>query len=606
MEMDFTLQKLVIVIILGVTMHWLAWRIRIPSIVLFFVTGIIIGPTFQWVQPSTDFGPLLEALIKLAIAIILFEGGLNLRLHELRHSGRAVKQIIGFGLPLSWGLGYLACHYVAGLSVPVSILLSAILVVTGPTVILPLVRHAKLSPRTTAVLKWEGIINDPIGVLLAVFVAEIVTMDPSHDPLSVLTGFAVATLGAIILGLMGGRFLKFIFENGHVPEFLKLPMVLCMVFSLYGIANLLQDEMGLLAVTVLGMTMGNIKMLIFYEMRKFKENITTLLVATVFILLTADLNPDHFLNLDWRAGGFFLCMLFLVRPIAVGLATLGSGLDINEKLLLGWIAPRGIVAASVAGLFAPELIAHGYEDAVYLLPLVFGVIVTTVVLHGLTLQSFAQRLSLSSDEIEGMVIVGANPWTTELASSLQNAEVPVILVDGTWHRLKEARLRGIPIHYGEILSETSEESMDLTRMGYLLAATENDAYNALVCGSFVHHFGRDRVYQLPIHSRTSDQDKEVRSSTLGRIAFSEQCRFETLMDRFYLGWKFQKSRLTEEYSYEQFQAQAEGQTEALIAVYSNGKIALGIDNFPKEPGPEDTLIRFVRPEESKPLAPDKK
>ncbi|CAI2719358.1 cation:proton antiporter [Nitrospina watsonii] len=597
--MDFTLQKLVGVIILGVSMHWLAWRVRIPSIVLFFGAGILIGPALGMVDPTQDFGPLLQALIKLAIAIILFEGGLNLRFHELRQSGRAVKQIIGFGLPLAWGFGFLACYWVAGLSAPVSLLLSAILVVTGPTVILPLVRHAKLSSRTASVLKWEGIINDPIGVLLAVLVAEIITHDATQTTETILWHFGMAFAGAVALGIAGGLLLKFIFEKGHTPEFLKIPMVLCMVISLYGIGNLLEEEIGLLAVTVLGITMGNIRMLIFYELRKFKENITTLLVSTVFILLTADLKTEHFQNLDWRALGFVLCILFLVRPLAVWLATLGSGLKSNEKLLLGWIAPRGIVAASVAGLFAPRLIERGYEDAVYLLPLVFGVILSTVVLHGLSLEWLARKLALSSDKKEGVVIVGANPWTTELASVLRELDLPVVLVDGTWHRLKDARLRGLPIHFGEILSETSEQNMELAEMGYLLAASENDAYNALVCNAFIHHFGRDRVYQLPFHPKKVDEEKGVHSAHLGRIAFGEEARFEVLMDRFYQGWTFQKSKLTEEHDFEAF-TQKLNAPYYLIGLFKKGKLAFGAEHFPGAPGPGDRIIAFVKPEATPP------
>ncbi|MCF8721667.1 cation:proton antiporter [Nitrospina gracilis] len=593
--MDFTLQKLVGVIILGISLHWLAWRIRIPSIVLFFAAGVLIGPAWGWVDPSEDFGPLLQALIKLAIAIILFEGGLNLRFHELRQSGRAVKQIILLGLPLSWGFGFAACHWVAGLSVPVSVLLSAILVVTGPTVILPLVRHAKLSPRTASVLKWEGIINDPIGVLLAVLVAEILTHDAAQTTQSILAHFGLAIAGSIALGIAGGLFLKFAFEKGHVPEFLKIPMVLCMVISLFGIANLLAEEMGLLAVTVLGITMGNIRMLIFYELRRFKENITTLLVATVFILLTAELEAKHFANLDWRALGFILSILFLVRPLAVGLGTLGAGLKWNETLLLGWIAPRGIVAASVAGLFAPRLIERGYDDAVSLLPLVFGVIVFTVVLHGLSLEWLARRLELSSDKQEGVVIVGANPWTTELASVLRELDLPVVLVDGAWHRLKDARLRGLPVHYGEILSETSEQNMDLAEMGYLLAASENDAYNALVCNAFIHHFGRDRVYQLPFHAKKVDEDKGVHSAHLGRIAFDDEARFEVLMSCYYQGWTFQKSKLTEEHTFDAFVAKLQS-PYYLILLTGKGKLAFGSENFAAEPAPGDTVIAFAKPE----------
>ncbi len=585
------LPAIALVFILGIVSQWLSWRFKLPSIVLLSVTGLILGPGLDWISPSRDFGTLLETIVKLAVAIILFEGGLNLRFHELKTTGKALRQLIGLGLPLSWFFGYLACRVAAGLSIPVSLLLSSILVVTGPTVIMPLIRQTRLQPRTASLLKWEGIINDPLGVLLAVLVFQfaIVTEHAATGELLVMK-LAMAIAAAILIGVAAAFILKFLFEKGHVPEFLKLPMVLSTVLAIYAFANLMQEEIGLLAVTVLGMTMGNIGMLIIYELRKFKETITVVLVSVVFILLTADTNLQSLTNLNWRAAAFILCILFLVRPLAVWISTLGSGMTWKEKLFVGWIAPRGIVAASVAGLFGLEMAKHGFDDAHLLSPLVFLVIFSTVVLHGFSIQWLSRRLGLASHAQEGVLIIGSYPFTIELARVLKSSGYPVLLVDSSWHSLREARLIGLPVHYGEILSDTTEENLDLSEMGYLFAATGNDAYNSLVCNAFVSHFGRDRVFQLGVHEKESG--KEMRGSARGRIAFGGKLHYEELIIRYFEGWRFQKTRLTKEFDYADFLQAASDNRQPLILLKKNSRIDFDFMQNNTTPEPDDTIISF--------------
>ena len=580
------------VFILGIMCQWVSWRFRIPSIVLLAVSGLLIGPVFHLVNPSHDLGHLLEIVVKLAVAIILFEGGLNLRLHELKHTGRAVKQLIGLGLPLSWFFGFLVCHWVGGLSVTVSLLLSAILVVTGPTVIMPLIRQTKMQARTSSLLKWEGIINDPLGVLLAVLVFQfaVATENLSLNQ-AFLLKISACTAIVIAVSVGAGYFLKFVFEKGHVPEFLKLPMVLSVVLCLYVFTNMLQEEIGLLAVTVLGMTMGNIGMLIIYELRKFKENITLILVSVVFILLTADTSLETLFNLNWRALAFLFCFLFIVRPLSVWISTIGSGLTWQEKTFIGWIAPRGIVAASIAGLLGLQLKEHGFHDAELLAPLVFALIFATVTLHGFSIQWLAGRLGLASNRQEGVLIIGSYPWTIDLAAILQSAEIPVLLVDSSWHNLREARLRGIPVHYGEIMSEDSEENLDLSETGYLLAATGNDAYNALVCNAFVHHLGRNRVFQLGVHEK-KEESKELRGSSRGMFAFEGDLLHEELITRHFKGWRFQKTRLTEEFDYQNFKNANPKDFEPLILLRKNGAIDFNFPEGEGTPKAEDTIISF--------------
>lgn len=585
MDQSILLQKFIGVVILGVATQWVAWRLAIPAIILLFFAGMLAGPILHLVNPARDFGDLVQVLIKIAVALILFEGGINLRLHELKTSGRGVRQLVGLGLPLAWIFGTLAAHYVGGFSTPVSLLLSAIVVVTGPTVIMPLIRQTTLSSRVNSLLKWEGIINDPLGVLLAVMVFEYFSFWESNLSVSeIAIRLTLSLVMAVILGMGGGHFLKFAFQRERIPDFLKLPVILSMVLLIYGLGNLILDEIGLLSVTIFGLTVGNIGLLIIHDLRRFKEHITLLLVSTVFILLTASLQPDQLLTLNARCVAFLFCLLFLVRPAAVWLSTLGAGLSFNERLFVGWIAPRGVVAASVSGLFGPQLVQLGYADGEILGPMVFLIIFTTVLAHGFSFSWLATRLGLASKIKNGLMIVGASSWSIELAKVLKDAGLRVLMIDNSWHNLKQARFQSIPFHFGEILSETSEQNLDLAEIGYLLAATENDAYNALVCNSFVHHFGRERVYQLALHKKREEVEKEVKTASRGKTAFGEHWLYETLLVEHYHGGHFHKTRLTEEFKFENYMVQNEKSSGIFLIISQKGEIILNSQEL-KEPPP---------------------
>lgn len=596
MEQHSLLQTTVLIAVLGIGAQWLAWRVKIPAIILLVISGILAGPVFGWISPSEQFGELVEILVKLAVAVILFDGGLNLRLFELKRSQGVLKRLVLLGLPLSWVLGTVVCYFVAGLSLPVSFLLAAILVVTGPTVIMPLVRQTKLAPRISSLLKWEGIVNDPLGALLAVLVFEFyIGAHETSATLVVLSALGMALLAGIGLGAGAGYFLKYAFKYAIIPEFLKVPLILMLVILVYGACNIIQEEAGLLGVTVFGFVVGNVGLKIIHEVRRFKENITVFLVSAVFIVLTAGLKPVHLELLDWRSVAFLTCILFVVRPAAVWLATIGSEISWQERTLLAWIAPRGVVAASVAGLFAPRMIEEGYPDAGLLVPLVFAVVFLTVLLHGFSLAPLARRLGLAVRSQEGVVIVGANPWTTELAGTLKDMGIPVLLIDNSWHRLRDARLKGIPVYFGEILSESSEELVDLSEMGYLLAATDNDAYNALVCSSYATHFGRERVFQLAMHKPRGDQ-RALRSANRGRIAFGEGLRYETFLSQYYQGWRFQRTPITENFRFDDFMKASDGKAEPLLLIQKRGRVVFDTSQKTVQPEPGDMLLSYVAPE----------
>ena len=595
-------ETLALVTVLGLGAQWVGWRYRIPSIVLLTACGVLLGPVLGLLRPSEALGEAFQPLIKLGVAAILFEGGLSLRLSELKKAAAGVNRLITVAVVLSLAFGSVAAHWIGGLSWPVAVIFGAIVVVTGPTVILPLLRQARLRRRPASYLKWEGIVNDPTGALLAVAAFEYFVSSGQasigHSLLALVLGLAVAgTLGGAGGWLLGRAYLA-----GGVPEYLKGPLALAAALGVYALSNFVLEEAGLVAATAMGLVLGNMGLPSINELRRFKESIAVLLVSGIFLLLTADLDPQIMLRLDWRSVALLAAILLLVRPLAIGLATIGAGMTWQERVLVGWIAPRGVVAAAVAGVFGPPLVAQGYAGGELLLPLVFALILVTVVIHGFSLSWLATRLGLSATGEGGLLIAGAGPWSTGLAGALHKLEVPVLLADVSWHRLRVARLSGIPVYFGELLSEQAESSLELGEMGSLLAATSNDAYNALLCAHYAAELGRQRVYQLPAEEVA--EQRRPGPTARGLTAFAEGVRFEDLERHWYGGWTFQRANITEDFGLEEFLAGLPREAVPLLAISAKGAVRLTAVEHPLKVEPGDGVLWFGRKDAAVPRSPE--
>ena len=597
MHSDLTL-ILASVAALGMLAQWLAWRLHLPAIVLLTVFGLVAGPLTGWLQPSADLGPMLAPVIKLGVAAILFEGGLSLQVHELRQAAVGVRRLVSIGVVIALALGGLAAHTIAGLSWPVALVFGAIIVVTGPTVIIPMLRQARLHRRPASFLKWEGIINDPVGALLAVLIFEYFTHVEGRVAHELLGRVGAGLLVAAALGIGGGWLLGNAFRRGYVPEYLKGPVSLAAAVGVYVLSNLVLDEAGLLAATILGIMLGNMRLPSINEIKRFKEYVAIVLVSAVFLLLTADLDPHTLYALDWRSVGLIAAILFLVRPATIFLATIGTDMTVAERTLVGWIAPRGIVAAAVAGVFGPQLAARGYAGAELLLPLVFALILTTVVLHGFSIGWLARRLGLSAQSRNGVLVVGGSPWTTALAETLKALKVPVLMVDSSWHRLRAARLAGVPIYYGEVLAETAEYRLEFNELGYVFAATDNDAYNTLVCSLYANEVGRHRVFQLPQFAADEKNGaKRHTRTTRGLVAPTRDAQYETLIERWYRGWTFQKTHLTEAFGFEDCMAACPEGAIAIALVRGNEEVLFLSPEHSAKPRAGDVVVWFgTRPD----------
>ncbi|WP_292899154.1 MULTISPECIES: cation:proton antiporter [unclassified Nitratireductor] len=584
--------KIALIGVMGMGAQWLAWRLRLPAIVLLLLAGVLAGPATGFVNPAEDFGTIYRPLVSLAVAIILFEGGLTLNFKEISETSTAVRRIIIFGGPLVWVMTALSAHYIGGLSWPTAVVLGAILVVTGPTVITPLLRQAQLAARPASLLKWEAIVNDPIGALFAVVAFEVIlVLIGQHQGGSlayvVVAAFAVAVVG----GYVAARAIHWAFVRGVVPEFLKAPILLATVLLAYALTNLVLEEAGLLTVTVMGIVLANTRIASLAEMRRFKETITVFLVSGIFILLTASLTIDDFKSLDWRAAMFVASLLFVVRPLAIMTATTGSGATLAERTLSSWIAPRGVVAVAVSGLFGGALADAGIADANRMVAFTFAVVVTTIVLHGFTLGPLASLLKLKSAEKPGLLIAGGPRWAIDLARKLREMDVPVMIADPNWNHIAEARLSEVPVFYGDILSEEAHHSIDPKRFSTLIAVTDNDAYNSLVCTDFAPELGRSHVYQL---GRGADQSKRMSLNfTLGgRPLTDEGVDFRTLRERHWQGWTFQATKLTDEFDYDAYLKSRADDTIVLLWVKPSGKLVFAAGTT-GAPSTDDRVVSFT-------------
>jgi len=590
-------QALVIALIgiLGIGAQWIAWRTGWPGIALMLAAGVIAGPVTGLINPEHTFGELLEPMISIAVALILFEGGLSLNFRELRKTDGAVTRLVLLGAPVGWVLGALACYYVAGLVWPVAILFAGILVVTGPTVVLPLLRQSNIAARPRAILKWEAIVNDPVGALLGVVTYEYLRRIGEGGTLATVAVSLIAA--AVIAGLIGwlaARAVAWAFPRGHVPEYLKAPVLLVAVISVFVLSNAIQQETGLLAVTVMGIALANMRFDSLRDIHPFKENITVLMISGVFVLLSASLDLAVLRQFEWRFGAFLLALLFLVRPATVLLSLAFSPVPWNERLFIAWIAPRGIVAVAISGLFALRLDRLGYADGSILVTLSFAVVVATILAHGFSIRPVARLLKVTGASDRGLLIVGATPFSLSLADQLRQLDVPVMIADNSWQRLAPARQSGIATYHGEILAEATEERLDLTQFQVLAAASDNEAYNALVCNEFAPEVGRDNVYQLG--DASDDEDPRALPESLrGRALFGSGLGVEDILNREAAGWTFRKTRISEQFGFEDARADLPDGADMLLLLRKAG--ALRFFTHASRPTPQagDTILSYVPP-----------
>ena len=492
-----TMNGIVTLVALGAGSQWLAWRLRIPSILVLLTVGFVAGPVTGFFGPDEVLGALTFPFVSLAAAIVLFEGGLTASWDEIRGVAKPVRRLIVIGIPVTWGVLSVTAYYLLDLRIELALLLGAILVVTGPTVIGPLLRHARPRGSVASVLKLEGIINDPIGAILAVLVFQGIKAEEVERAFSVVTmGIVKAALVSSVIGLVAAFVFVKLREREFLPEFLHNAVVVPFALVVFALANRVQAESGLLAVTVMGIALASQKRVDMESSLEFTEHARILLISTLFILLTARMELSDIIGLPIATLGFVAIVIFVARPLSVFLSTIRSGLSNNERIFIGAMAPRGVVAAAVSSLFALELVETGYAEASILMPVTFSVIALTVLSSGLSAVPLVNRLGLAQTKPQGVLILSADRVGRTMGLALQQRDIQTLLVDRDKAKVDEARRLGLRAIRGEILSRRLLRELDLDGIGHFVALSSNDDVNTLAAAHFRRLFGEARVHQV--------------------------------------------------------------------------------------------------------------
>ncbi len=570
---------LALILILGVAVQWVSWRIKVPSILLLLLTGFAVGPFSGLINPVDLFGKSLFPFVSLSVAIILFEGGLGLRYNELKGIGHAVSRLILLGALITWTFSSLAAYFILGWDIGLSLLAGAILVVTGPTVVIPLLRYLRVPGNIGTIIRWEGIVNDPVGASLAILVFEsIIATNAREAGIVVIGGIAKTILFGSLLGIVGAGILIIMFRKYWIPDNLHSPVTLIVVLGVFVGANFFQPESGLLAVTLMGIILGNQNYFSIKLILEFKENLQVILISSLFIILAARLSLEQFYSLNFSHVLFLLVLIIIVRPLAVYLSTIKSGLSHKEKILLNWMAPRGIVAAAVSSIFALELTEAGYGQADALVPVIFLVIIGTVTFYSLTAKFVALRLKLAVPDPQGLLIVGAHHWAREIAKALHDLKISVLLADANWHHITQARMDGLPVYYGNILSKNALDEIDLSLLGKMLLLTSNDEVNHLAAIHFMDLFETSEIYILPADKTQLPAGKKSEIELSTRILWEENMTFSFLDSAFLNNYEIKHTHLTDTFDLNAFEKMYPDTVYPLFLIDQGGKLHIFAKN----------------------------
>ncbi|GAA4268819.1 cation:proton antiporter [Hyunsoonleella aestuarii] len=530
------------IIILGILAQWFAWKFKIPAILPLILIGLLVGPIAaeflsedgtKWIEPIWNGekglfpGEGLFYFVSLAISIILFEGGLTLKRAEIKNVGPVITKLITLGSAVTFfGAGMLA-YFIFNLSWELSFLFAGLIIVTGPTVITPILRNIPLKKDISTVLKWEGILIDPIGALVAVLVFEFISVEGDSG----FTKTALIEFGKIILfgttfGFTFAHALAFAINKKLIPHYLLNVVSLSTVLLVFVESEIFAHESGLLAVVVMGMVLGNGKLNNIKELLYFKESLSVLLISILFILLAANINiEDLMLLYTWKTALLFALVVFIIRPIAVFASTYNSKLKFNEKLFISWVGPRGIVAAGIASLFGSKLIKQGVEGAEYITPLVFMIVLGTVLLNATTARLFAKLVGVFLKKSEGILIVGASKISRLLGHYLVNNNRHVVLIDSNENNIEMAKELGLEAISTNIYSETLTDNIELNDVGYLMALTGNPDINKYAINKFSKQFGENGAFRLVSAKEMEDDTNNPKEGL-----FSHKDDYNRLMD----------------------------------------------------------------------------
>ena len=598
-----------LVLSLGIFAQWLAWKCKLPSILLLLAFGfglkLCTGASIDDYLASSD---VLLSAVGLCVAIILFEGGLTLKFSDLKESGTPALRLCTLGVAISFLLTYASMRYLLGFDWRVASVMGAILVVTGPTVIAPLLRHIKPSRKIGNVIKWEGIVIDPIGAILAVLVYQVAiagSVDAAMD--EVLKALGLTLLVGVVMTFVLAKIIEFLLKHHLIPDYLHSVFLLAVTATAFAASNAIQAESGLLTCTVLGIALANQKSVSVKHILEFKENLRVLIISVLFIILSGRVTMGELQNALVPGLLLLTLLVIAVRPISVfGSNIFSKRVTLKEQIFLSAMAPRGIVAAAVTAIFALEF-DHAAENGHFpasisnataqMVPIVIIVIIGTVAIYGIFAAPIARRLNLATKDPKGILFAGAGLWTRRAAKALIDDGHDILLLDTNYDNIAKAKLLGIPAHRANILSEYVEDELELPGIGQLIATTPNDEVNSLAAQHFVHVFGREHIWQVAPLDDDSHHSTSVASHMRGRIPFPSRPKFIRL-ERFAAeGAVIKKTTLTEQFTLKHFE-EMYGEDHILLFLVNEERGLHIAHEKMRKPNAGTTIYAMIRPEDA--------
>ncbi|SDP59423.1 cation:proton antiporter [Desulforhopalus singaporensis] len=575
--------------------QWIAWWMKLPAIIFLLAAGIFAGPVSGLFNPETLLGDLFTPFVSLSVAIILFEGSLTLRFRDIMGLQKVVRNMLSFGLAVTWLISAAAAHFALDVSWEIAFLFGAITVVTGPTVIAPLLRTVRPVAKVANILRWEGIVIDSVGASLAVVVYEFIISGGGREA----WGHTFAAFAGIIgvggaSGAVGGYLFGLMLRNHLIPEFLQNVATLGLVFICFVTANSFQPESGLVAVTVLGVWLANMKDIDLEAILEFKESLSVLLISLLFLMLAARLDFTAFSAIGWEALFVFVAVQFVARPVNVILSSIGSQLSWPERHLLAWIAPRGIVAAAIASLFAIRLEAAGFDDVGYLVPLTFVVIIGTVSLQSVTSRPIARWLGVALPEPRGFLIVGANLVAREIGKVLQDNGFPVQLVDPDRQKVMKARGEGLKSFSGHPVSVYFDRHMNFSGTGKMLGLAPNESENTAAVMHYRLEFGKNNVYALDTGKNKGRKDNNSMTQRRGQILFGTEVSYKELASCLESQGQIRTTGLSDRFSYDEYLALHQDNAIVLFFIDTRDRIRIVTHHNKIKPEPGWKVIALIR------------
>ncbi|MCA2413911.1 cation:proton antiporter [Vibrio chemaguriensis] len=585
--------------VIGLGCQWLAWRLRLPAILFLLLAGLIVGPFMQWLNPDEILGNLLFPLVSLAVAVILFEGSLTLNFKEIRGVSGSVWSIVSIGAIISWAATSIATHYFLGFTWELAMLFGSLTVVTGPTVIVPLLRTVRPNSTLANILRWEGILIDPLGALFVVMVYEFIV---SHSAINSAEVFGTLIAVGVILGAASGAAVATIMRRAWLPEYLQPFAVLMIVLGVFSVSNHIESEAGLLTVTVMGMWLANAKGINIQQILHFKEHLTILLITGLFIFLAARISLDDFAALGSGALLLFVFMQLVSRPLSIFLSTIRSNLRLKDKLFLSWVAPRGIVAASISSLFAIKLTEYGIDEAILLVPMTFMVIIGTVVLQSATARPVALMLGVAEPAPRGFLLIGANRVAREIGQALARYDRRILMTDSNWEYISQVRMLGLDYYYGNPISSHADDNLNLIGVGQVVALTPDQHFNIMACMQFVDEFGEDKVHCLQkVKTNGNGNEKHsVAQEYHGKLLMGGNVSYTQLASLLSRGAEIKHTKLSDNFTYQDYLAHHKGNSVVpLFHVEEKGKIQFCDDPEQFAPTTTSTVVSLILSESAK-------